>query len=243
MESHCEECIKGEKPLGVGEMVKFAGVDAYFVRGSPQTKSCVIISTDVFGPTLKFTQYAANEFSKKTGYHCVIPDLFNGDSLPADLKDMSVFGTWLPKHPLISKIPIIEATIKELKEKEGVQKIGIIGYCYGGSLSIKFGAPSKGVTAYSAVHPGTPEMPTDIEAIQIPGLYLCAETDKSFGEEVREKTREILKNKGIKTVFKIFPGVNHGFAIRGDENDEHIKKAKYEALEDAINFFKAELAC
>jgi dienelactone hydrolase len=32
-------------------------------------------------------------------------------------------------------MPIIHAAIKDLKEKEGIQKIGVVGYCFGGRIS------------------------------------------------------------------------------------------------------------
>lgn len=73
-------------------------------------------------------------------------------------------------------------------------------------------------------------------------MYICAEVDQSFGEEVQKKTQAILSTKkDIKSEFIHYPGVEHGFAVRGDESIPHIKEQKEKALHDAIEFFKAQL--
>ena len=41
--------------------------------------------------------------------------------------------------------------------------------------------------------------------------------------------------------FRRYAGTYHGFALRGDERNKIIEKAKGEALDEAIDFFKAEL--
>ena len=41
--------------------------------------------------------------------------------------------------------------------------------------------------------------------------------------------------------FRRYAGTYHGFAIRGDERNEVIEKAKGEALDEAVNFFESVL--
>lgn len=45
----------------------------------------------------------------------------------------------------------------------------------------------------------------------------------------------------MKTTFKLYKGTYHGFASRGDEKSEVVKKAQESALSETVNFFQAEL--
>ena len=35
------------------------------------------------------------------------------------------------------KFTLVEKIIKQVKEKEGIQKVGVIGYCFGGGISVE----------------------------------------------------------------------------------------------------------
>jgi dienelactone hydrolase len=40
----------------------------------------------------------------------------------------------------------------------------------------------------------------------------------------------------------LYPGTQHGFAVRGDEKDSTVQAAKKAALDEGIAFFKKQLA-
>jgi dienelactone hydrolase len=42
-----------------------------------------------------------------------------------------------------NKTPIISKAIQELKEKRGVEKIGVIGYCHGGKIVVQLAATEQ----------------------------------------------------------------------------------------------------
>jgi len=243
-ESHCENCVKGgnvaSSSNAKGTIENIDSVNTYVVRPAKKSTSAIVIATDIFGVTLPKMHIVADAFTNATGFLTVAPDLFNGDAFSPS-SSFADFPKWFPNHPPVSKIPIIEATIKHLREKEGIQKIGIIGYCYGGKISIKFGARPDQVQVYAAAHPAAPDA-GDIEAIKLPGLYLCAETDQSFGESVREAAKETLHKNGVPSTFKLYPGTSHGFAIRDDENKPLEVEGKKHAIEESVKFFEQHLA-
>lgn len=41
--------------------------------------------------------------------------------------------------------------------------------------------------------------------------------------------------------FRRYPGTYHGFAIRGDERNDVVERAKGAALDEVVDFFKAVL--
>lgn len=41
---------------------------------------------------------------------------------------------WLPKHQTGAVDPVVEKTIKYVRETLGVKKIGAVGYCFGGKV-------------------------------------------------------------------------------------------------------------
>lgn len=126
--------------------------------------------------------------------------------------------------------------------RAGATKVGMIGYCYGGSpifmIAKKEGIIDTFVAAHSQV-----SVPADIRANKVPGLIIAAEADFAFSDKARAQAQEIIEkeNLGDKMRVKYFPGTFHGFAVRGDDKVELIKKAKEEAFHDASQWFKQHL--
>lgn len=77
--------------------------------------------------------------------------------------------------------------------------------------------------------------------MKVPTLWICAEVDQTFPTEARKGAQEVLEKKGIKNVFKDYPGTEHGFAVRGEEKSEESKNAKLAALDETIKFLAQEL--
>jgi dienelactone hydrolase len=92
--------------------------------------------SDVFG-IVSNSQLLADDFASN-GYLTVIPDIFAGDPLNfGDYEARKVnFPEWLAKHPVESVDPVIEATIKHLRENLSMRKVVAVGYCFGGKVQI-----------------------------------------------------------------------------------------------------------
>ena len=134
----------------------------------------------------------------------------------------------------------------ELRQKSGIKRICIIGYCYGAPISVRYGR-GDAVSAFATAH-GKIRVPDDIEPLVRPGLFLCADKDFAFPDKDRFQAEAMLRTKMSKSghgkdidsyyKFKHYPGASHGFAVRADEADEVAQRAFEDAFEQAVAFFQ-----
>ncbi|KWU42466.1 alpha/beta-hydrolase [Rhodotorula sp. JG-1b] len=239
-------CITGFKHDGTpsGKFETLNGVKTYIAlpRGDYDNTKALLFLTDIFGTELPNGQLLVDSFAAN-GIPVYMPDIIKGD--PVSLGDFSsgkfdLMG-WLGKHGKEVTRPEIDKVIEHLKG-QGVQKFAAIGYCFGGRYTVDLvvdGAASVGVVA----HPSLLETPKDIEDLNKSSghfLWLNAGEDGMFNKEKQNQAREILKGND-KHKMVDYEGVGHGFAIRGDPKDEHVRKAADDAFEQSVKFIKAHL--
>lgn len=112
-------------------------VDTYIAtpKDNKKPEKAIVFLTDVFG-IFNNSQLLADEFAAN-GYLTVIPDLFGGDAIKiGDMEAGKVdLPSWIAKHQTEHVDPIVEASIKYVKEELGIKKVGAVGYCFGGKVS------------------------------------------------------------------------------------------------------------
>jgi dienelactone hydrolase len=132
---------------------------------SKSTDIAIIILTDVIGNKFNNAQLIADQFAAN-GFFVAVPDLFKGDPLPLNRPDDFDFDGWRKKHSTEYVDPIVEATIKELKETYGVKKLGTIGYCFGAKYVVRF--LKKGITDAGYVAHPSYVLDEELKAIEGP---------------------------------------------------------------------------
>jgi dienelactone hydrolase len=223
-----------DHPSGGYEEKRF-GLDCYFNWPAGATKAVVMVA-DVFGyqkPLLrKFADKIADE-----GFVAIIPDYFRGDYIDAP-QYKEDRNSWFGKHPFE---PVIEETltvIQGLKKEKGITSVGMAGFCYGGKIGSV--VATKGTAdAVVIMHPAKVVV-DDIKKVNTPLAVLSAEHDKLTTVSDVKEWDGILSSKG-NYFSKIYPGVDHGWTVRYDENDEQAVKIAYEAQADCISWFKKHL--
>lgn len=113
--------------------------------------------------------------------------------------------------------------------------IASVGYCFGGPYVLKDLATGL-ATAGAIAHPAS-LTDDDFRAVKAPIFLSCAETDGTFPAESRHKAEEILVEKKASYHFQLFSGVSHGFAVRGDPDDENERWAKETSAWGIIGWF------
>ncbi|THC98845.1 hypothetical protein EYZ11_001692 [Aspergillus tanneri] len=236
-------CASGFKHEGtpIGETKNISGVDTYIVypKDNKTPEKAVVILSDIFGIYVN-SQLLADEFAAN-GYLCIIPDLFRGDAIKvSDMESGNVdLASWISKHQFAVIDPVVESTIKYVREDLGIKKVGSVGYCFGGKYVCRFLKPGKFDVGYTA-HPSfvTNE---ELAGIAGPLSIAASEIDQIFTAELRHESEGILIKTGLPWQINLFSGVSHGFAVRADLSNKHFKFAKEQAFCQAVVWFNQHL--
>jgi len=244
MTSEC--CLKGVQDHGTptGSITKIAGLDVYVAEPANFDGKAVLFLHDIFGLPFLNNKLLSDDYAKLGNVRVYLPDLFHGDApSPSMLESPEQrakfdFAAFKAKHPEEIVWQETVKLIEELKAHHGVKKIASIGFCYGGWITFRLGATDL-VDAVAGAHPSMVKVPEDIENIKKPSLWLLAETDQHFSAEVIETTKKILEAKKPQvSIFHYYPGVVHGFAVRGrTSEDKVVADAAADARTQAVKFF------
>lgn len=97
-------------------------------------EKAIIILSDIIG-IYNNSQLLADDYANH-GYLTVIPDLFHGEAVKLNEFESGLtdLHAWIQNHTPSIVEPVVEMTIKHLREKLGIKKIGGVGYCFGGKV-------------------------------------------------------------------------------------------------------------
>ncbi|KAF2112396.1 dienelactone hydrolase [Lophiotrema nucula] len=268
-------CLSGKVQDGkpTGNVRTIGGLETYVAEPeSNSTAQSIIFLVDIFGWTFPNVRLLADSYAKE-GFTAYIPDVHNGDSLPIDfLQDVepplpereslsltakaastakvgATLGPWLVKHREAVSKPIIDGFIREVKKIPGTDKVGTIGFCWGGRYSILSAHsldPSLAIDAAYACHPSLVAIPADFDPISRPVSFALGDKDSLLGEKEIGQIKDIMEKKksedGVQSEIVVYEDQVHGFALRGDWSSEKDKKAMDDAQKQGIEWFKKHLA-
>ncbi|TWU74983.1 hypothetical protein ED733_005766 [Metarhizium rileyi] len=225
-----------------GKLIKIDHKIEAYVASSPEGRAKngygILYVPDVIG-IWQNSQLMADRFAEH-GYTTVVLDLFNGDPVQLNKPEGFDFMGWLNKgsdgnnpHTAPYIDPIVEAGIKYIKGL-GIKKLGAVGYCFGAKYVIRH--YKDGIDVGFVAHPSFVEE-NELAAITGPLSVAAAETDIIFPSDKRHKSEEILKATQQPYQINLYSGVEHGFAVRGEQNVKVQKFAKEQAFLQAVTWF------
>ncbi|PWZ00539.1 alpha/beta-hydrolase [Testicularia cyperi] len=230
-------------PKGTTE--KLGGLDVYAI-GPKDSKKAIVVVYDIFGywPT---TKQGADILAEATKARVVMPDFFRGKPFPQEYyppntKDkqealQSFFGA---AGDFSKRKPELEAVAAELKSN-GAAKVGLVGFCWGGKLSVLAGAEGTPFTSVSQVHPAMVD-PKDAAGLTVPIANFPSKDEPKDAVEAFEKE---IQNKPFAkdSVYKNYSESHHGWAAaRADLNDKHNFENFQDVYQRLANFFNKTLA-
>ncbi|KAH9851689.1 alpha/beta-hydrolase [Lenzites betulinus] len=261
----CPDCVTGALHSGTpsGSETKVGGIDSYVV-GDASAHRTIVIGVDVFGWSSINTRLLADEYAAR-GFRVVVPDLFGGWSVPtwtlnahdpaATHKSLLTRFVLVPASLFIlvpfvlrnlpRQVGIITAVAAALRAEDVRAKLGFAGFCWGGRFAITQNALFD---ASFAAHPSAVRFPGDLEGVKRPFSLAAAAGDSQFNRARAEEAERLLKGsvgeRGLKeedVEVVVYDGVHHGWTTRANLADEGQKKARDQAVEQAVGWFKKYL--
>jgi len=262
----CPDCTIGG--LLPGEPTGVTGLQNAYYAAAPsggESKRVVLLLTDVFGLAYNNPKIIADKLAAQLDCDVWVPDYFNGEPIlkpesmgaPPPARTRNTWLTWLNfVYLLATRLFVfyrnrssvahirLREFISKLQEEKKYEKIGAVGYCYGGTQAVLI-APTGLVDSIVVCHPGRLTL-EQVKAINIPSSWILADEDFIFPEAVRDQTEAIFagrrdKRDYVPYEFVIYKGTTHGFAGRPDLSHPAIKDAYEKGLEQIVSWFKKTL--
>ena len=222
----------------MGSMIELKAADghklaAYRAEPAGKARGAVVVIQEIFGVNSHIKSVA--DGYAKDGYLAIAPAMFDrvqrgydtGYSQPEIQAGIAIMQKLDWKQAMLD----VDAAVTEAK-KAG--KVGIVGYCYGGTVSWVSAARASGLACAAPYYGGG--MPGFInEKPKVPTMCHFGELDQS---PTLEQSRAIAKAHPEITAH-FYPGAGHGFNCdqRGSYHAESAKLARQRSLE----FFRKHL--
>ncbi|GAA5900713.1 hypothetical protein JCM5296_004876 [Sporobolomyces johnsonii] len=234
-----------------------------------QDGKVIVLATDIYGLGIPNPKLLADKLAAELGWTVYVPDLFEGEYIDTsklqpqlELMDESLYKKslfskitsilsilyglvryvgigYLKKHSLSRALTLSEQVCSFLRTEKGVKKIGMVGYCFGGSLVCLLATREGPIDVGVCAHPGQVKA-GDFKAIDRPFALLLPEEDWSF-DRVRKDALANFDTATIPKVVHNYPGTMHGFACRPKLSDPNVKAQFHQALADTCAWFKEHL--
>ncbi|MBD0372216.1 MAG: dienelactone hydrolase family protein [Pyrinomonadaceae bacterium] len=126
------------------------------------------------------------------GYICVAPDLYRG-KVTRDAEEASKL-----MHALETDdgIDTIRSAIEETKRKYGVSRIGITGYCMGGTFALRAACDLSELDAAAPFYGDIPEEET-LKQLKVATLFIAGERDQWITPEKVEGLKEAARKYNL----------------------------------------------
>lgn len=221
-----------------GEWITVEGLKTYST-GPADAKRAILIIYDIFGffpQTLQGADILATS-DKEHPYQVFMPDFFEGK--PADLswhppqtkeheqKLGEFFSTQGAPPRTLERIPGI---VQELNKK-GIEKWGIVGFCWGGKVVNLASMKDTPFSVAAACHPAMVAA-DDAPGITIPYAMLPSK------DEPKEDVESWEKGLKVPHIVEWFPDQVHGWmAARSDLEDSKVKSEYERGYKTVLDFF------
>ena len=172
----------------------------------PSPKGGMIVIQEWWGLTPDIKEIADRYAAE--GYLAFSPDLYHG--VAATEPDEARKLTMALERDLAAKE--IDTAIAWLKDERGVGKVGCVGYCLGGGLTLATAIrPTSNVDAVHVYYGGG--MPTNeqIATIKVPVLGSYGADDAGIPKDDVDRLRDTLAKAGVASEVMLYDGAPHGF--------------------------------
>ncbi|HKM99262.1 MAG TPA: dienelactone hydrolase family protein [Candidatus Binataceae bacterium] len=184
-------------------------------------------------------QDIARRFARE-GYIAIAPDLYSrqGHKVAKDPNTAAQLMGGLKKEDGIEDLKTTIAWIRNQKRTRS-SKIGVIGFCMGGSYALLLPCESKEISAAAPFYGEIPADPT-IRKLGCPIFYAYGENDGWIRRSDVDRVADDLKKFDKQGEVKIYQGCSHGF-FNDTRLDVYSANDAKDAWERTLKLFAANL--
>ncbi len=175
----------------------------------------------------------------EAGFVALAPDLFHGQSTTSPDqagKMMMALRVDQAERDLAGAIDYL-ASQPEVSSK----KIGTVGFCMGGALSLFAASKNPEVGACVVFYGGHPNIKPDLAALEAPVLGIYAGKDGFVTPQAVKVLDEELTRLGKRHVFHTYPDADHAF-FNDHRPEVYDAAAAADAWKRTLAFLRSELA-
>lgn len=218
-----------------------ASFPAYVVQPEGKPRAAIIVIQEIFGVNADVRKKA--DHWAALGYLAVAPEVFwrqaEGIELDSDIpEEFQKSLEYMMAHDFDAGIRDVEATIRWVRKKAGVAKVGLVGFCMGGKVAYQAATRTDIDASVGYYGVGLADMLGESHAIARPLMLHIPTADGFVPPEAQAKMHEGLDGNAHVTLHD-YAGLDHGFAaehgVRRNEEGAKLADSRTEA------FFAANL--
>ena len=179
----------------------------------------------------------ADRFAKE-GFVALAPDLYHGEST----KSPDEAGKLMMALRIDEAEKDLRGAINHLLTHEATagNKVGTVGFCMGGALSLYAASKNSQVGACAVFYGIHPNVKPDLPNLRAPVLGIYAERDAYVPPSAVHELEGKLKEHGKSVEMHIYPGMDHGF-FNDTRSDVYNEEAARNAWNRVLKFFREHL--
>jgi carboxymethylenebutenolidase len=217
-----------------------ASIGAYITRPKGDRQAPAVLVTHGWDGINDHVRDVARRLAK-AGYVALVPDLLSrqGGTSSFSSTEAAIAAGRKLEDELITKD--LGGAVSYLKGQNFVRanKIGVIGFCWGGGKALMFTTRTKDLAASVIYYGESPRNVDDVKNITAPVLAHYGELDERINSGL-PKLEEAMKKYGKSFEYKVYAGAPHGF--NSDNNPaSYREEAAKEAWSRTLAFFKKHL--
>jgi carboxymethylenebutenolidase len=206
---------------------------AHVARPEKDSAAAVILIQEWWGINDHIRDVAGRYANE--GYLCIAPDLYRGKLA----KNAEEAGQLMRALAVDDGMDMIRETIAEAKAKYNVRKLGISGYCMGGTFALR---AACGINELAAAAPFYGDIPEEdiLKQLKVPTLFIAGKRDAWINPQKVNTLKEAARKYGL-PVEVVSYDADHAFF-----NDTRPEVYDAEAAKDAwrrvLDLFRKKLA-
>ena len=206
---------------------------AHIARPDSDSAAAVILIQEWWGINDHIRDIAGRY--AKEGFLCIAPDLYRGKLA----KNAEEASQMMQALAIEDGMETIRATIAAAKAKYNVRKLGITGYCMGGTFALRAACELSELAAAAPFYGDLPEENV-LKKLSVPTLFIAGERDKWINPEKVNELKEAARKHDL-PVEVVSYDADHAF-FNDTRPEVYDAEAAADAWQRVLDLFRKRLA-